>query len=131
RAGRVQMGYLRRAAAIVLVAASLIPLARARAAAPEAVIHDWYRLVLELVRHTPTYSPPVASRAFAYLGVTAYEATASGDASLATLAGQLNGFEAVPVRAANAVYDEAVVLNAALAFTAKNFFSNTGPTGQR
>ena len=38
----------------------------------EHVLQAWYQLVLELVRHTPTYSPPVASRSFAYLGVTAY-----------------------------------------------------------
>eukprot|EP01035_Chromulina_nebulosa_P059031 gene59031-80835_t len=47
-----------------------------------AVIDDWYKLVLNLVRHTPTYSPPVASRAFAYLGITAYEANASGNPTL-------------------------------------------------
>ena len=40
----------------------------------EHVLQAWYKLVLELVRHTPTYSPPVASRSFAYLGVSAYEA---------------------------------------------------------
>jgi hypothetical protein len=28
-----------------------------------AVLDTWYRLALELVRHMPTYSPPVASRA--------------------------------------------------------------------
>ena len=45
---------------------------------PEAVLDARYRLVLDLVRHTATYSPPVASRAFAYFGVIGYEATASG-----------------------------------------------------
>ena len=29
---------------------------------PQKVIQSWYKLVLELVRHTPTYTPPVASR---------------------------------------------------------------------
>lgn len=100
---------------------------------PEAqkVLNTWYRLVLELVRHTPTYSPPVASRAFAYLGVTAFEATATGSESMNSLAGQLNGLTPGPVREAGARYDEAVVVNAALTFAANNFFSNTGPTGQR
>ena len=51
---------------------------------------------LELVRHTPTYSPPVASRAFAYLGVTAFEAVATGSDELQSLAGQLNGLQAAP-----------------------------------
>ena len=35
----------------------------AKGEAPEKVLHTWYRMVLELVRHTPTFSPPVASRA--------------------------------------------------------------------
>lgn len=94
-------------------------------------LHAWYGLVLELVRHTATYSPPVASRAFAYLGITAYETAASGESDLVTLAGQVNGLGPVPRREEGAVYDEAVALNAALAFTAGDLFSNTGPTGQR
>ena len=56
-----------------------LPQAVQASAAPQDVVQTWYRLVLELVRHTPTYSPPVASRAFAYLGVTAWEVTASAD----------------------------------------------------
>lgn len=96
----------------------------------DEVLHNWYRMVLELVRHTPTYSPPVASRAFAYLGVTAYEA-ASGGGALVSLAGQLNGLSPAPEREAGAAYDEAVVMQAAMAFGVRNFFGNTGPTGQR
>lgn len=100
-------------------------------AANGQMLRTWYRLVLELVRHTPTYSPPVASRAFAYLGVSAYEAAASGDSKLATLAGQLNDLKPLPEREAGQVYDEGVVLQAAMAFGARNFFTHTGPTGQR
>src|ERR1700722_14560704 len=40
---------------------------------PESVLDQRYRLVLDLVRHTAPYPPPVASRAFAYLGVIAFE----------------------------------------------------------
>ncbi|MBL0934728.1 MAG: vanadium-dependent haloperoxidase [Rhizobiaceae bacterium] len=96
----------------------------------DQVLHNWSRMVLELVRHTPTYSPPVASRAFAYLGVTAYEA-AAGAGTLVSLAGQLNGLSPAPEREAGAAYDEAVVMQAAMAFGVRNFFGNTGPTGQR
>ena len=108
----------------------------ASAAAPTAKdpaddLHSWYVHVLELVRHTATYSPPVASRSFAYLGVTAWEATASGDEKLKSLAGQLNGLTALPKRESGKAYDETVVMNAALEEAVKNFFSNTGPTGQR
>ena len=98
---------------------------------PEAVLDARYRLVLDLVRHTATYSPPVASRAFAYLGVIGYEATASGRADMVTLVGQLRDLKTLPKREAGATYDEAVVLDAALSSALQRFFDNTGPTGQR
>ncbi|MCG6115548.1 MAG: vanadium-dependent haloperoxidase [Mesorhizobium sp.] len=96
-----------------------------------AVLQDWYGLVLQLVRHTPTYSPPVASRSFAYLGVGAYEALASGRPEMASLAGQLNGLQAVPERVPGVDYDEAVILQAVLSQGVRDFFGNTGPMGQR
>jgi hypothetical protein len=95
------------------------------------VLKSWYGLILELVRHTPTYSPPVASRAFAYLGITAFEAAASGGQELRTLAGQLTDMPAMPQREAGAVYDEAVVIEAAMVNATRHYFSNTGPAGQR
>jgi hypothetical protein len=98
---------------------------------PEVVLQKWYRLALELVRHTPTYSPPVASRAFAYLGVTVHEAGVGGDTRLRSLAGQLNAMPAMPARRPDGLYDEAAVLHFALAEAAKTLFANTGPTGQR
>ena len=96
----------------------------------EEVLHTWYDLGLELVWHTPTYSPPVASRSFAYLGVTAFEAVATGSDELQSLAGQLHGLKPGPQREAGKAYDEAVVLQAAMAFAVQHFFENTGPSGQ-
>ena len=103
----------------------------ATAAEPAQVVQTWYRLVLELVRHTPTYTPPVASRSFAYVGVTAFEAVASGNRQLKSLAGQVQGLKPVLPREAGQEYDEAVVLHAALASIIRHLFANTGPTGQR
>lgn len=124
----------RRVAALLMVAAmAWAGGLDARAARPEPgdLLRGWYGLILELVRHTPTYSPPVASRSFAYLGATAFETVASGSDELQSLAGQLNGLAAVPQREAGRAYDDAVALQAAMAFAARNFFENTGPTGQR
>jgi PAP2 superfamily len=104
--------------------------AQTNATKAEEVLHTWYNLGLELVWHTPTYSPPVASRSFAYLGVTAFEAVATGSDELQTLAGQLHGLKTVPQREAGKTYDEAVVMQAALAFSVQHFFENTGPSGQ-
>jgi len=123
----------RTAVAVLAIAMSMTVLVSAEAKeAPEKVLHTWYRMVLELVRHTPTFSPPVASRAFAYFGVTGYEIVASEpNSKLVTLSGQLNGLTPVPVREEGATYDEGVILNTAMALTAKSYFSHTGPTGQR
>ncbi len=86
--------------------------------AVEAVHEGWYRLILELVRHTPIYSPPVASRAFAYLAVAAYEAVAGGRAELRSLAGQLRQLTPPPSRDPALAYDEAALLHEALAAAA-------------
>ncbi|MDZ4392307.1 vanadium-dependent haloperoxidase [Cypionkella sp.] len=96
---------------------------------PSDTLLTWYKLVIELVRHTATYSPPVAARAFGYLGVAAYESLASGTGAT-SLAGQINGLTALPAREAG-TYDEALVLHAVLSETVAAFFGNTGPTGQR
>ena len=79
----------------------------------------------------PTYSPPVASRSFAYLGVTSFEALANGESDLKSLAGQLNGLSPLPRREAGLAYDDAIVLHNALDIAVQQHFGNTGPTGQR
>ena len=114
----------------VMVALAVLSASPVRAGDPQQVLTQWYRLVLELVRHTPTYSPPVASRSFAYIGITAWEVTASGHPDLRSLSGQLNAMPPPPARG-DGPHDEAVVLQAALAATVQDFFGNTGPTGQR
>ncbi len=124
---------MRHALAGLLVAATLIlPLGAQGADRPDPTeVHQtWYSLVLELVRHTPTYSPPVASRAFAYLGVTTYEIEAARTGTLVSLAGQLNGLTPLPAPPAEET-DPALVLHAALSDSVQNFFGNTGPRGQR
>ncbi|MGE0500862.1 MAG: vanadium-dependent haloperoxidase [Rhizobiaceae bacterium] len=98
---------------------------------PQEILRDWYYLMNELVRHTPTYSPPVASRSFGYLGITAFEAAVGGSDRLVSLVGQLREFESVPAREAGAVYDETIVVSAAMSDAIVYYFGNTGPTGQR
>jgi PAP2 superfamily len=95
------------------------------------VVQQWYGLVLELVRHTATYSPPVASRSFAYFGIVIFEAVASGGGALQSLATQLPGLAAVPQRVSNSSYDLPNILHAAMAAAITPLFSHTGPTGLR
>jgi hypothetical protein len=118
-----------------ILALPLLALARPAFAADRAdvsreVLLTWHKLVLELVRHTATYMPPVAARAFAYIGVTAHEALATGNPALRSLAGQLTDLPPLPGRPDGA-YDEPCVLHAAVQAAVAELFFNTGPTGQR
>ncbi|HVY18558.1 MAG TPA: vanadium-dependent haloperoxidase [Bauldia sp.] len=105
--------------------------AQAAQTPPEEVARTWTNMVLLLTRHTPTYTPPVASRTFAYLSVAAYEAVASGSDKLQTLAGQLNELTPSPQREAGQTYDNSVILEATMSAVIKKMFENTGPTGLR
>lgn len=119
---------------LVVVVCALWPLAllaQSDRPDPQKVTQVWYDLTLDLVRHTPTYSPPVASRALGYIGVATFEVAASGDEALKSLAGQLNGLTALPARTPSETYDEALVLHSTLAVVVAELFKNTGPTGQR
>ncbi len=98
---------------------------------PRGVLFNWYHMVMELVRHTPTCSPPYAARALGYLGVTAYESIASGTPQLTSLAGQLDALTPLPAREAGQEYEDAVVLQAALSAVIDRMFDHTGPAGQR
>lgn len=98
---------------------------------PGVILRDWYTLMNELVRHTATYSPPVASRSFGYLGITAFEAAVGGSDKLVSLVGQLHGLESVPQREAGATYDETIIVSAAMSDAIVFYFGNTGPTGLR
>ncbi len=114
----------------LVVAPALLSARAARAATDgTAVVDSWYRLTLELVRHTPIYSPPVASRAFAYMGVILQECLAGGPEGLVSLAGQVNGLP--PLQPSSAPVDTAFVLHTALSSAVQSLFSHTGPTGQR
>ena len=128
---------IRQAAVVVAVLASAgfgslcTAAVQASAAGPDEVLRAWYTTALDLTRHTATYTPPVAARAYAYVGVAAFEAIASGSDKLHTLAGQLNGLSAMPQREAGATYDDRVVLDAAMTTVVHALFDNTGPTGHR
>ncbi|WP_421692821.1 vanadium-dependent haloperoxidase [Aestuariivirga sp.] len=123
--------------ALKAAAAAAFGLSATRLRAEEAadgggeMLRQWYHLVLLLVRHTATYSPPVASRSFAYLGIAAYQAVASGSTSLVSLEGQINGLRGLPVRNPGKTYNDALITHCVIASAVKAFFSNTGPTGQR
>ena len=125
----------KRLAVLCLVAVLLASVAGACTAAPPAppvttpaatydgsVPITWFSLSLTLVKETPGYSPPVASRAFAYLGVALYETVRPGMDGYATLAGQLNELDTLPQLEDPAGYHWALAANRALAETIRALF---------
>src|SRR6478735_6195490 len=58
-------------------------------------IHRSVREVTDVMLHD-IYSPPVASRIYAYITVAGYEAARNGDKHYISLAGQLNGLGLMP-----------------------------------
>lgn len=76
--------------------------AQAPAVAPSAEVYsaevatEWFALALLLTQQTPGMSPPVASRALAYLSLALYESVAPGMPGQRSLAGQLNELQSLP-----------------------------------
>src|SRR5687768_948224 len=73
-----------------------------RGAATEAqALHDAVHQLTSVIVYD-IFSPPQASRVYAYASVAAYETLRQGDSTYRTLAGQLNGLEPVPAPAVGA-----------------------------
>jgi hypothetical protein len=87
-----------------------------------AVATAWLDELLALIRTTPGYSPPVASRAIAYTGITLYEAIVAGMPGHRSLAGLLPGLPPLPASGANAAYHWPIAGNAALAEILRSLF---------
>ena len=121
----------RRAAAAML---SALTVCAAQAQAPAtprpaqqysaAVAIDWFSLALQLTQQTPGFSPPVAARAFAYLGLALYESVLPGMPEYASLAGQLNELSSLPWAQPDEVLHWPTVANAAMATMTRMMWSN-------
>jgi hypothetical protein len=59
-------------------------------------LHRSVKKLSDVIVHD-IFSPPVASRIYAYASIAAYEAMASGHAELRTLAGQINELDSIPI----------------------------------
>jgi len=90
----------------------------------------WFDLVQELIRRTPGFSPPVASRAIGCMGIGLYEALVPGIPDHVSLTGAVHGLPVMPSAGRNAAYHWPSVANAAMAAMARNLFS-TAPDDMR
>lgn len=66
-------------------------------------IHRAIKQLTDVMVHD-IYSPPVASRTYAYLSIAGYEALTAGDPNYQSLAGQLHGLKNLPVPIAGKEY---------------------------
>jgi membrane-associated phospholipid phosphatase len=87
------------------------------------VATEWFQLALTLTQQTPGFSPPVASRAFAYLGLALYESTVPGMPDKRSLAGQLNELSSLPWAQPDEPLHWPTVANAAMATMTRMMFS--------
>ena len=116
--GPIAMLASRAAAGSVIPSVRPMPAAGFDAAVPNA----WFDLIRRLIRLTPGYSPPVASRAIGYAGVALYEAVLPGLPDHVSLTGAVNALPSVDSIGRNAAYHWPSVANAALAATVRGLF---------
>ncbi|MEJ0033790.1 MAG: hypothetical protein WDO15_27170 [Bacteroidota bacterium] len=91
-----------------------------RAADDPAFMHHSIKMVTDRIVHD-IFSPPVASRIYAYISVAGYEAGRHADAGLVTLDGQLNGLKDVPQPSPEEEYAWGLAATQATLVTAKAF----------
>ncbi|MEN9670738.1 MAG: hypothetical protein RL018_1015 [Pseudomonadota bacterium] len=89
-----------------------------------AVATEWTSLALSLTQQTPGFSPPVASRAFGYLGLALYESIVPGMTGYNSLAGQLNELNSLPTAQPDEPLHWPTVANASMATMTRMMFSN-------
>jgi hypothetical protein len=92
------------------------------------VVTSWFELAMNITK-TERLTPPVAARAYAYQGITLYEAVVAGLETHQSLAGQLHGLAEVPQANPASSYHWPTVANAALATVARHVAGE--PSGHR
>lgn len=86
----------------------------------------YYNLSLQLIKTTPGFSPPVASRALGYTGLTLYESVVSGIPTYQSADGILNGLGPNAITdPTTAPYHYPTVVNNALAMVIDSLYANT------
>lgn len=72
------------------------------------MLHQSMQKLTDVIVHD-IFSPPVASRIYAYPSITAYEILALNDSSYISLSGQLTDFEPIPTPSVPVDYDVAAI----------------------
>ncbi|MDO8366062.1 MAG: vanadium-dependent haloperoxidase [Saprospiraceae bacterium] len=91
---------------------------------------SWNRLALNLERHTLGYRPPVSARMYAYIEMSAYEASLPGLQDYLSLETYLSGYKRPNVAFGDGQFNLPASLNAAYAQILRQFFP-TAPDNLR
>jgi hypothetical protein len=93
--------------------------------ADHGIANLWASLTLHVTKTTPANSPTYASRCLGYIGLTMYESVVAGYPTYNSLAGQLNGLDALPTPEAGKNYDWRLALNAGQATILRSIYNQT------
>ncbi|MGJ8660978.1 MAG: T9SS type A sorting domain-containing protein [Bacteroidota bacterium] len=88
------------------------------------VANKYFGFTLKLTKESPGFTPPVASRAFGYTGLTLYEATVPGIPSNISLVNKLPQFLTITSPGSGAVLHWPTVVNNALAGIIDSLWAN-------
>lgn len=88
------------------------------------VLQDWNGLLLEMVRYSEGYRPPVSARMFAYMGLAAWESCLPVLPEAQSFEGKLAGLDLPEWEGSEPLLAE-VALNAAYATLSERFFPHT------
>lgn len=97
---------------------------------PSDLATSWFDLQLKLIKETPGFTPPVASRALGYSGITLYESVVAGMPEYNSLVGQLNGLDSLPQPEEGEVYYWPAAANSAMASTLRYLFPTASPANR-
>lgn len=95
------------------------------------VATKWADMDLKLIRASTGFTPPVASRALGYAGLTMYETVVNGIKDNKSLEGQLNGLTSLPKPEAGKEYNWAISANAGQLFIAKNVWPTASDAAKK
>ena len=94
---------------------------------PSDLATEWFDLELKLIRETPGFTPPVASRALGYSGVALYESVVAGMPENNSLVGQLHDLESLPQPEEGEVYYWPAAANRAMATILRALYPTAKP----
>ncbi|MCR9065171.1 MAG: phosphatase PAP2 family protein [Cytophagales bacterium] len=86
---------------------------------------SWGEMTLYIMQYTPANSPTYASRSIGYIGLTAYESVVNSTEEYLSMAGQLNGLDALPIPEPNKEYNWLASYNAAQAEILRGIYMQT------